>query len=370
MSYFDIYLKYKDLPFVDIFSALTDYDVESAIESNRQGIKQLLTLISPQAENHLEPMAQKAHVKTLNNFGKTIQLYTPMYLSNYCQNQCAYCGFNSQNDLPRKKLSLKEVEEEAKLISSTGLDHILILTGESPGDSPLSYIKDCIKVLNKYFSSISIEIYALSEDEYAQLIREGIDGLTIYQETYDREIYDRVHKAGPKKDYLFRLDAPERAAEQGIRCINIGALLGLADWRKDIFFTALHAQYLQDKFTEVEMGISIPRLRPHQGHFKVANYINTRNMAQIITALRIFMPRLGIILSTRESSQLRDSLLPLGITRMSAGSSTAVGGRIMGSEDGSNLHQFDISDNRSVDEIKVMLATRGYQPVLKDWMHI
>ncbi len=370
MGYFDTYQKYKGLNFTDIFSALPDYEVESAIESNRQDIKQLLALISPQAESFLEAMAQKAHAVTLNNFGKTIQLYTPMYLSNYCQNQCAYCGFNSENPLPRKKLSLKEVEEEAELISSTGLKHILILTGESPQDSPLSYIKDCIRVLKKYFSSISIEIYALSRDEYAELIREGVDGLTIYQETYDQEIYDQVHGRGPKKDYLFRLDAPERAAQQGMRCINIGALLGLANWRKDIFFTALHAQYLQDKFAEVEMGISIPRLRPHKGDFKAANYINTKNMAQIITTLRIFMPRLGITLSTRESPELRDSLLPLGVTRMSAGSSTAVGGRIMEADTGFNLPQFDISDNRSVDQIKAMLTARGYQPVLKDWMHI
>jgi 2-iminoacetate synthase len=346
------------------------YDIQKSIEGHHENEKQLLTLLSPAAENHLEEMAQEAQRLTLRNFGKTIQLYTPMYLSNYCENQCAYCGFNLKNKLPRKKLSLTEVEKEAAFISSTGLKHILILTGDSREMSPLSYIIDCVKVLRKYFSSISAEIYALTESEYGRIASEGVDGLTIYQETYDERIYDKVHTQGPKKNYVFRLDAPERAAKSGMRNVNVGVLLGLNDWRKEIFLLGLHAKYLQDKFPDAEIGASIPRLRPHAGDFKVPYPVNDKNIVQIITALRIFLPRLGITLSTRESPEFRENLLPLGITRMSAGSSTRVGGHTIEYHEESDLPQFEISDTRSVEEIKSMLAQKGYQPVLKDWICI
>jgi len=370
MSYYEIYLKYKDLPFEKIFHNVLARDIKAAIETERQSEFQFLALLSPAAENYLEDMAQKAHSLTLRHFGRAIQLYTPMYLSNYCENQCAYCGFNSKNNIARKRLNLEEVEKEAAFISSTGLRHILILTGESRKKSSLWYIKGCIKILKKYFSSISIEIYALTENEYAEIAAEGVNGLTLYQETYDEIIYDRVHKRGPKKDYMFRLDAPERAAKNGIRNVNIGVLLGLNDWRKEILFMGLHAKYLQDKFYDVEIGSSIPRLRPHVGEFKISSDISDKNIAQIIIALRIFLPQLGITISTRENSKLREDLLPLGITSMSAGSSTKVGGRIIGSQEELNLPQFEISDTRNVEEIKAMLAAKGYQPVLKDWMQI
>jgi 2-iminoacetate synthase len=347
-------------------------------------------------------MAQKAYELTLRYFGRTIQLYTPMYLSNYCENQCIYCGFNSKNKLERKKLTLREVEAEAKLISSTGLKHILVLSGESREMSPVNYIKDCVTILKKYFSSISVEIYPLTEKEYSLLVSEGVDGLTIYQETYDEQIYAKVHPYGPKKDYHFRLDAPERGAATGIRNINIGVLLGLSNWRKDIFSLGLHAKYLQDKFSDIEIGISIPRVRPQIGNFKANCEINEKNIVQIITALRIFLPRLAISVSTRENPEFRDNLIGLGITRMSAGSSTVVGGHTLkdqrltilrqaqdtSSKDTErsrsakdqrqwakggemiNVGQFEISDTRSVDEIKTMLTGKGYQPVLKDWMRL
>lgn len=368
MSYYDIYLKYKGLSFEKLFCNISPLDIERAIDSEGQDINQFLALLSPCAENYLEGMAQKAHSLTIRHFGKTVQLYTPMYLSNYCENECSYCGFNSRNNVARKKLTLEEVEKEASLISSTGLKHILILTGESREKSPIGYIKSCIKVLKKYFSSISIEIYALTENEYTELAAEGVDGLALYQETYDETVYDKVHKKGPKKNYLFRLDGPERAAKNGIRSINIGVLLGLNDWRRDIFFMGLHAKYLQDKFCDAEIGFSVPRITPHAGDFKVSNGISDKNMAQIITALRIFQPRLGITLSTRERPKLRENLLSLGITRMSAGSSTSVGERIIEPHEESNTPQFEISDRRNVEEIKRMLVTKGYQPVLKDWI--
>jgi len=316
----------------------------------------------------LEAKAAMARDLTLRYFGRAIQLYTPMYLANYCDNSCVYCGFNINNKIERRKLSLDEVEAEARFISSTGLKHILILTGEDRSESPLEYIKDCIKVLKGYFSSISVEIYPVSEPEYASLVAAGVDGLTIYQEVYDENIYSKVHPAGPKKDYLFRLDAPERGARAGMRSVNIGVLLGLNDWKAEAFMLGEHAQYLQDKFPDVEIGVSLPRIRPQVSGFKPAYAVSDRDLAQIIIYLRLKLPRLGISLSTRESALLRENLLPLGITRISAGSSTLVGGHTQ--EASPDSAQFEIQDSRSVEEIKTMLYKKGFQPVLKDWMPI
>jgi 2-iminoacetate synthase len=326
--------------------------------------------LSEAVEGSLEKIAQKARGITLRNFGRTIQLYAPVYLSNYCDNSCVYCGFNANNNIERRRLTPDEVEIEAAFISRTGLKHILILTGESRRMSPVSYIKDCVGILKKYFSSISIEVYPLTEAEYSELISEGVDGLTIYQEVYDEKIYSKMHPSGPKSDYLFRLDAPERGARAGMRSVNIGALLGLADWRKEIFLLGLHAKYLQDKFPCVEISASIPRIRPQGANgFKASCEVSDKNITQIILALRLFLPRIGITLSTRERPELRDNLIPLGVTKISAGSTTCVGGHTVGYEDGSSP-QFEISDRRSVDEIKSMLDNKGYQPVLKDWMQI
>lgn len=370
MSYHDIFQQYQAWPFEKILHAVSSRDIERALETPEGRDTDFLALLSERAEDHLEAMAQKAHLLTLRNFGRTIQLYTPMYLSNYCENQCAYCGFNVYNDVPRKKLTLAEVEEEAAFIAATGLKHILVLTGESRRESSLSYIIDCVRVLKKYFSSIGVEIYALEENEYARLVAGGVDGLTLYQETYDQKIYGALHQAGRKKDYLFRLLAPERGAKSGMRNIHVGALLGLGDWRKDIFFMGLHAKYLQDQFGDVEIGVSIPRLRPHAGNFKSGSLVSDKNLAQIIMALRIFLPRLGISVSTRENAQLREDLLPLGVTRMSAGSSTQVGGHTSVCEESSRLPQFEIADQRDVQGVRVMLEAKGYQPVLKDWARI
>ena len=370
MSYYKTLLKYKDLPFEKIFQSVSSQEADRAIHSDTQDPERLLALLSLAAEDFMEPMAQKAHALTLQHFGRTIQLYTPMYLSNFCENQCAYCGFNAKNRMPRRTLTLDEVEKEAAFIASTGIEHLLILTGDSRTKSPPAYIKECLGVLKKHFSSISAEIYALTEEEYADLVSSGIDGLTLYQETYDEAVYDRVHKSGPKKDFRFRLDAPERAARSGMRGVNIGALLGLSDWRKEVFLMGLHAQYLQDRYGEPEIGASLPRLRPHAGEFKEIVEVSDKNAAQILMALRLFLPRLGIALSTRESAAFRENLLPLGITRMSAGSTTRVGGHTLGSSEGENTPQFEISDPRDVETMKVMLAAKGYQPVMKDWMQL
>ncbi len=368
MSFYDIYTRYKDLDLENFLSDVTDEDIAGALRSEKSSFEEFLSLLSPKAEAHLEEIAQKAHALTLQYFGRTIQLYTPMYLSNYCDNECLYCGFNAKSIIERKKLTFEEVEKEASFIASTGLKHVLVLTGGSREESPVSYIKECVRILKKFFSSISIEIYALNEDEYGDLVKEGVDGFTIYQETYDEEIYKRMHPSGPKKNYLFRLDAPERAAKRGMRFINIGALLGLNDWRKEAFFTGLHAEYLQNKYSDIDFSISVPRIRPQTDNFKPKHNVTDKNIVQIILALRIFLPRLGITLSTRENAKLRENLIPLGVTKISAGSTTAVGGHTYG--DSTNPVQFEISDERDVAEIKNMLLLKGYQPVFKDWMEI
>lgn len=368
MSYYDHVLKYKNLPFEKIFRGISLRDAESAIFADSPDPERLLALLSPPAEDLLEPMAQKAHAMTLRHFGKTIQLYTPMYLSNYCLNRCSYCGFNANHHLTRKKLTYEEIEKEAAFIASTGIQHVLVLTGDDREESPLDYIKEGVRILKKYFSSIAVEIYALTEEEYAQLVREGVDGLTLYQETYDEGVYGQVHLEGPKKDYRFRLEAPERGARGGMRNINIGALLGLHDWRKEAFFMGLHAQYLQDQFGDVEISASVPRLRPHTGDFQVPHEVGDQDIVQMITALRIFLPRLGLTISTREKAALRENLVPLGITRMSAGSTTRVGGHTLPFLQDVNTPQFEIADSRDVAAIQFMLQEKGYQPVLKDWM--
>ncbi|MHB1155120.1 MAG: 2-iminoacetate synthase ThiH [Eubacteriales bacterium] len=364
MSFYDRYTTFKDFNLNTFFEAINRYSIKTILTKDKLSIMNFLALLSPMAEEFLEDMAQKAHELTVQHFGKVITLYTPLYLSNLCINQCVYCSFNSNNKIERKQLTLEEVEYEAKVIAKTGLRHILILTGDAKKIASIEYLKDCIKILKKYFSSIAIEIYALEQDEYAQLIAEGVDLLTIYQETYNQEIYDKLHLKGPKKDYRFRLDAPERACLANMRAVNIGALLGLDDdWRREIFFTALHASYLQDKYNSTEISISLPRIRPHIGNFMPRGNVSDKNMVQIMLAFRLFMPRVGITISTRENATFRDNVICLGVTKMSAGSTTAVGGHTQNNSTG----QFDISDNRSVDEMYSAIIKLGYQPVLKDW---
>ncbi len=366
MSYYEERSKYNGFNFDSFFNNLTDDVIRKIIARNRLSVLDYLALLSPRAELFLEEMAQRAQRLTVQHFGRVIFLYTPMYLANYCVNQCLYCGFHVHNRLERKKLTLPEVEREAKIIAATGLKHILVLTGESRQQSPVSYIKECVEELKKHFTSISIEIYALEEAEYAELISAGVDGLTIYQEIYDEEEYARFHPAGPKSNYRFRLEAPERACRTGIRTVNVGALLGLGGWRAEAFFTGLHADYLQSRFPDVEVSISPPRIRPHLGGFQPEFDVSDKNLVQYMLAFRLFMPRGGITISTRERAELRDRLVKLGATKMSAGSCTAVGGR----SNQESTAQFEISDERSVKEMAEMLYAQGYQPVYKDWQLI
>ena len=367
MSFYTELQRYSTAGLAGFLGSAGPMDIKRALGKHSLSGLDYLALLSPAAEEFLEEMAWRAHRLTLQHFGRAIMLYTPLYLANHCVNSCLYCGFRAQNDLHRSILAPAQLEAEARAIAATGLKHILILTGESRQHSPVTYIKDCVQLLRKHFTSISIEIYPLEEADYAELISAGVDGLTIYQEVYDRDVYADVHPAGPKQDYQFRLDAPERACRAGIRTVNVGALLGLHHWRSEAFFTGLHAGYLQHKYPAVEVSISAPRLRPHYGGFQPRETVTDKNLVQYILAFRLFMPRGGVTLSTRERPELRNHLVKLGVTRMSAGSCTSVGGRTA-TENATG--QFDISDERDVAAVARMLYDLGYQPVYKDWQCI
>lgn len=361
MTFYDELQKLKSF---DFNRPVSETQVQGAIHKPRLDPVDFWALLSPQAALLLEEMAQAARRLTLQHFGKTISLFTPLYISNYCVNSCVYCGFKTSNHIQRNALTLAEVEQEARQIAATGLKHLLVLTGESRRHAPVSYISDSIRVLTKYFSSVSVEIYPLTTQEYRELIRAGADGITIFQETYDEAAYAKLHPAGPKRDYRFRLETPDRAGEAGMRTIGIGALLGLENWRKEAFFTGMHGYYLQKRYPEVELSVSVPRIRPQVGGFKPLYPVSDRELVQVIQAFRLFLPRIGITVSTRENSVFRNHLMKLGVTRMSAGVSTAVGGH---TKSANGTGQFEIADHRSVAQMQAAIALQGYQGVLKDW---
>ena len=348
------------------FSSVKKNDVKKIINKSVLNELDFLSLLSPVAQNFMEDMAKKSNQLTKQHFGNVIFLFTPIYISNFCVNNCLYCGFNHNNKITRTHLEKKEIETEAKKIARTGLKHILFLTGEAPNLADIDYLKNAVLILKKYFTSIGIETYALTSQEYEALIKKGLDLLTIYQETYNEKLYAFLHKKGPKKNYKFRLDAPQRALEKNIRAVNVGALLGLDDFRKDFFFSALHAKYLQDKFLDAEISVSLLRIRPHEGVFQPKYTVSDKNFVQLMTAFRIFMPRCGITISTRESKQFRNNILKLGVTKMSADSVTSVGGR----SGKKSTNQFDISDKRNVIEIAKDLKKLGHQVIYKDWQGI
>ena len=350
--------------YAERMDALTSADVRRAVGSEHPSESDFLALLSPEAEPLLEEMAGRAHDLTVRYFGRTIQLFTPLYLANHCSNHCVYCGFNCLNKIDRSQLTLDQVEEEGRAIAATGLKHLLILTGEAPAKAGVDYLESCIKILSDFFPSVSLEVFPMKTEEYERLIRAGADGLTVFQETYDETLYAELHPAGPKRNYRFRLDCPERGCMAGMRTVNIGALLGLDQWRRETFFTGLHAAYLQRRYPETDISISLPRMRPHAGEFQPTCIVSDAEMVQIMLALRIFLPRAGITISTREEPEFRENILPLGVTRMSAGVSTAVGGHTRHTGE---APQFDISDPRSVDEMCAVLRAHGYQPVYKDW---
>ena len=358
--------QFKDFDYKSFFADVTERDIEFLIHKSNLSDLEFLALLSPKAEKYIEHLACQAQQTSIRHFGKTIQLYTPMYISNYCNNQCLYCGFKHSNDITRKQLSLEEIENEAREISKSGMRQILILTGSAPNIATPEYIYEAVKIIRKYFPTITIEMYPMKQEQYKSLYSVGVDGLTVYQETYDEELYTKLHPTGPKRNYHFRLDAPDRGCRAGIRRISLGSLLGLKDWRQDVFMTGLHCAYLQDKYPSTEISLSLPRIRPHEGSYIPEVIVEDKDMVQILTAFRLFIPRAGINISTRESSYFRDNIIPLGVTNMSAGVTTAVGGH---TKDDSTK-QFDIADNRSVEEIQQLIYSKGYQPVFKDWQYL
>lgn len=362
MSFYNVYQQLKTHDLENFLDSVTAQDVISILQKDVLNKEDFLQLLSPAAGECLELLAQKAHRVTVQHFGKTIQLFNPIYISDFCVNHCTYCSFSVTNQFKRQKLSMKEIEREAKKLAETGIKHVLILTGESKQHSSVVYIKETVEVLKKFFDSISIEINPLDTAEYQQLKEAGVDGLTVYQEVYNEEIYKNFHVKGPKRHYRYRLETPERGCEAGLRSVNIGALLGLDNWRKEVFFTGMHADYLQRTYIGTDISVSLPRIRPHLGSFTPRSEVDDRAFVQSLLALRLFLPRAGITLSTREPAPLRDHLISLGVTKMSAGSKTEVGGYTFEAE---GTNQFEISDERSVEEITKVLYKNGYQPCLK-----
>ncbi|MDU2065980.1 MAG: 2-iminoacetate synthase ThiH [Sporomusaceae bacterium] len=364
-SVFDALQEYDSFDFPAFFAAVSEQDVAQVLRKDHLSLADYMKLLAPAAEAFLEPMAQKAKDLTARHFGRTILLFTPIYVSDVCSNQCRYCGFSALNtELKRNHLTLEEVELEAQAVAKTGLKHIVFLTGDAPQIASVNYMEECTKIFRKYFSSISIEVYSLTKAEYEQLVQAGVDNMTMFQETYNAALYDTLHLKGPKKDYLFRLDAPERACQSGMASVSIGALLGLDQWRQECFKTGLHAMYLQTKYPAVAVSISVPRMRPHTGEFQPPVAVTDKNLVQYILAYRLFMPYSGITMSSRETPVMRDHMMGIGVTKMSAGACTVVGGHIAHQK---NAGQFDTSDERDVSAMKDAILRQGCQPVMKDW---
>lgn len=331
----------------------------------RDALARLATLLSPAAAEHLEALARQAHETTLRRFGPTVRLYAPLYLSNECVSVCTYCGFSAGNDIRRRTLTLEEVRAEAEVLVGSGFRHLLLVAGEHARVVSKDYLVACAGALGPMVPQLSVEVQVWDTDTYRRLVGAGCDGLTVFQETYDPDTYAAVHRLGKKRNYAWRLSAPDRGAEAGMRRLGIGVLLGLhADWRSDVIALAAHAQALMRRWWRCEVTIALPRLRPAAGGFSPADPVGDPEFVQLLCALRLALPDVGINLSTRESPALRDALLPLGVTTMSAGSHTEPGGYSAPSD---AEPQFEIADTRSAAQIAAALHAAGYDPVWKDW---
>jgi 2-iminoacetate synthase len=344
--------------------ACAEEDVRLGLQASHPGVTGLAALLSPAADSSLAAMAERAAETSALRFGRTTQIYAPLYLSSFCVNRCSYCGFSADNKIERRLLSLDEAEAEALLLQQRGFNHILLVSGEAPAKLGVDYLEQLALRLCDRFASVSIEVQPLATAEYERLFTAGITAVTIYQETYDREIYRKVHLGGRKSDFDFRLETPARAAAGGMREVGIGALLGLADWRAEGLALGLHLAWLRKNFWRTALTVSFPRLRPAAGEFQPLRPVTERDLSQLIFALRIFDPDVGIILSTREEARYRNGMIGLGPTRFSAGSCTAPGGYSnpeLGGE------QFAIGDHRSINEVCAAIQQKGFDPVRKDW---
>ena len=348
----------------DKIYSVTESNVRKALKSKRRTIDDFAALISPAAKPFLEEMARESQRLTQERFGKTVQLYIPLYLSNHCQNVCIYCGFNAQNKMKRKKLTTEELHDELSAIKGMGFEHILLVTGEANNKAGIEYFREVFPIVRQYFSLISIEVQPLAENEYSELVQLGLNTVYLYQETYNQQAYPKYHAKGKKADYANRIDSYERLGRAGVHKIGLGILAGLEDWRVDSLFTAMHLKYLSKNYWRTKYSISFPRLRPHEGEFVPNFHMKDSDLLQLISAYRLFDQEVEIALSTRERPSFRDNMLSLGVTSMSAGSKTEPGGYVKEQEE---LEQFAVDDNRSPFEIAEMVRSKGYEPVWKDW---
>ncbi|MDR3256641.1 MAG: 2-iminoacetate synthase ThiH [Endomicrobium sp.] len=368
MSFYNEIQKYKNFDFDAFAQKVSENDILNSINKKNLYEYDFLTLLSPKAITYIEFMANKASEIAVKNFGKSILLYAPLYISNFCVNNCVYCGFSTSNAITREVLTFEEIDANCKIIAGYGIRHILLVCGESRIKTSLEYLKKSVGILRKYFDAVDLEVYPLGESEYRELFEVGVDGVTIYQETYNEKLYKVLHTKGAKSDYKYRLETCERAGCADYRNLNVGALLGLDNFVSEVFFAGLHAQYLRKNFPHAEIGMSFPRLRPAEGGFHPKVEISDRQLVQAMCAVRLFINRVNITVSTRESASLRNNLIPLGITKMSAGSSTEVGGYVKRLKNSESLSkgQFTINDVASVEDVKEMIYGAGYQPVMKD----
>ena len=358
------------------YSIYTARDVRAALDHETCSVEDFKALLSPAAEPFLEEMAQKARMETSKHFGNTVYLFTPLYIANYCENYCVYCGFNCYNHINRMKLNMAEIEHEMKVIADSGMEEILILTGESRAQSNVEYIGQAVKLARKYFRMVGLEIYPVNTDEYQYLHACGADYVTVFQETYDADKYETLHLFGHKRVWPYRFDAQERALRGGMRGVAFSALLGLSDFRKDALASALHVYYLQRKYPHAEMSLSCPRLRPIINNDKINPLdVGEKQLCQILCAYRIFLPFVGITVSSRESAAFRNGIVKIAATKVSAGVSTGIGdheSKYTGKEDDGARgdEQFEIDDDRSFDAMYKDMSHEGLQPVLNDYVYV
>ncbi|MCD8323801.1 MAG: 2-iminoacetate synthase ThiH [Clostridiales bacterium] len=358
------------------YSAYTAADVRRALDHETCSVEDFKALLSPAAEPFLEEMAQRARVETSKHFGNTVYMFTPLYIANYCENYCVYCGFNCYNQITRMKLDMDQIDHEMKVIADSGMEEILILTGESRAQSSVEYIGEACRLARKYFRMVGVEIYPVNTDEYRYLHECGVDYVTVFQETYDSDKYETLHLLGHKRVWPYRFDSQERALRGGMRGVGFSALLGLADFRKDALASALHVYYLQRKYPQAEMSLSCPRLCPIINNDKINPLdVGEKQLCQVLCAYRIFMPFVGITVSSRESAAFRNGIVKIAATKVSAGVSTGIGdheSKYTGKEtDGeAGDEQFEINDGRSLTRMYAEMSDAGLQPVLNDYLYV
>jgi len=364
MSFTEVYNQYN---WDDIKTQIYNkkaHHVETALQkSGTRDLDDFMALLSPAARPFLEDMAKLSHNLTQKRFGKTLQLYIPLYLSNKCSNNCVYCGFRKENRIERVTLSEAQILDEVKVIKSYGFDHVLLVTGESSTSAGIEYFEKVLRLIRPFFSHISMEIQPMNQDDYLRLTHLGLNTVLIYQETYGKN-YPKFHPEGMKSDFYYRLETPDRLGSAGVHKIGLGCLLGLDDWRTDSWFVGLHTNYLEKIYWKTKYSISFPRLRPATGIIEPEVIVSDRDLAQLICAYRIFNENLEISISTRESEKFRDNAIKFGITTISAGSRTEPGGYSARTDE---LEQFEINDNRTPEEIAKMISAQGYEPLWKDW---